>query len=567
MRPTIRIRYRDLFRGREVATLAVVALAYALSVAALLVLVGRIVRALSGHDQGLPIFLLIGLLAVVGLVHASLKSLEFSIPENVGFRIVRVLRLRLYRHMAAMAPRQIQHRSRGSLILRLTGDLTMLRTWLSRGLCRGAIATLALVAAMAVVAWYSAAMALVIAGWFAFGTSASIFVGRSMQRLTARVRRRRSLLTSNVDEQVSALSVVQLFGRQRGEENRFDRQNVMMTEALYDEAVYRGVLRGISSATGWMALASAFAVGAREMSLGAVDVSGILVAVLATRMMQAHVRTLSLSHDYWRRAEISRRKVEDFLNSRSRLGDGRIRERFTQNRARIEFEDVFVRGSLDGVTADIAAGQHIALVGRSGSGKTSLLLAVANMVDCDEGRVRIGGQLAEICEPSSLWRKMGMVGPDLPLMRGTLRRNLTYRKPGVSEEELQDHIARCHLEELIADLPGGLDFWVTEGGLNLPAGVRQRIAIARALLGNPPILLLDRMTAGLDAAARADVRAMIGRYSATILSITEDADEIALADEVWTMDHGKLVSRTPSAAYLAVRHRRPPVMRSVHAGQ
>lgn len=152
-------------------------------------------------------------------------------------------------------------------------------------------------------------------------------------------------------------------------------------------------------------------------------------------------------------------------------------------------------------------------------------------------------------------------------MRGTLRRNLTYRKPTTSDEELSAHLVRCGLGGLAASLPGGFDFWITEGGANLPAGVRQQISIARALLGNPPILMLDRASAQLDQDGRVAFRDMLARYSGTILTITDDADEIALADQVWNMRNGTLESAENSSLYLARRARRPfAAHRPVRAG-
>lgn len=374
--------------------------------------------------------------------------------------------------------------------------------------------------------------------------------------MTARVRRRRSLLTSNVDEQVNALSVVQLFGRATGEQARFDRQNERLTDALLEEANCRGLLRGISSGTGWAAMVVAFLVGAREVNVGTSDIGTIMVAILATRVMQAQVRALSLSHDYWRRAEISRRKLEDFLNSRSRLHTEIERIPFVQNRARIAFTDVRAAGSLNGVTASIGAGQHVAVVGPSSSGKTSLLHTVCNLLELQSGAVLIGDQRVDRCDSNSLWRKIGFIGPDLPLMRGTLHRNLTYRRPSTTDAELRAHIARCCIESVITSLPGGLDFWITEGGLNLPVGTRQQIIIARGLLGNPPLLLLDHPTLGMDEESRANFRALLGRYSATILNVTDDLEEIALADTVWTMRDGRIVEQVPASSFLsACRHR------------
>ena len=138
-------------------------------------------------------------------------------------------------------------------------------------------------------------------------------------------------------------------------------------------------------------------------------------------------------------------------------------------------------------------------------------------------------------------RQIGMVAPDLPLMRGTVRRNLTYRKPAATDAELDRVLMACHLDELLDELPNGLNTWLTEGGRNLSVGQRQRLALGRALLGNPPVLLLDEPTQNLDEASREVFRRVIAHNKGTVLLVTHDAGVAALADHVWSMDDGRII--------------------------
>lgn len=562
----LQIRYRDLFRRRDIALLALVGVANAASVAGLLLLLREFVRSLTGHSVlGIAPEFILFLLAAVALIHAALRGLEFFVPEQIGFRIVQRLRVAIYRHMAAMMPNQIRHRSRGSLILRLTGDLTMLRTWLSRGIGRGLIAGLSLLAAMAVIASFNLAMAAAIGAVLAFGGWASVSAGRYLQMLTARVRRRRSTLTSNIDEQVHNLATVQLFGRSNGEDARLRRQNEALTSALVQEGWWRGLLRAVSAATGWGALVVALFVGFLLLRHGGTDVGTIVSAVIATRLMQGFVTSLSLSHDYWRRAEISRRKLEDFLNSRSRLLSGDGTDRLTQNRATIRFENVSLAGKLSGVTAALSAGRHAVLTGSDTAARQALLDAVARLVDLDAGRILIGSQDIADCTAESVWKKLGIISPDLPLMRGTLRRNLSYRHPDMDERELHHIAGLVGLQDLIASLPGGLDFWLTEGGANLPADARQLVRIARGLGGNPPMLLIDRLTTGLHMDQAETVRSIVANYAATIFSISDDKADIREADEVWTFHDGQL-AMIESRDEFEQRERLPTIGRAQQSG-
>jgi ABC-type multidrug transport system fused ATPase/permease subunit len=134
-------------------------------------------------------------------------------------------------------------------------------------------------------------------------------------------------------------------------------------------------------------------------------------------------------------------------------------------------------------------------------------------------------------------------------MRGTVRRNLMYRNPQASDDELQRIIMSCHLDEVLAVLPAGLDTWLNEAGNNLSSGQRQRLALGRALLGNPPILLLDEPTVNLDEASKEVFRRVITHHQGTVLLVTHDPAEAALADDVWMMRNGSIVEVVEGDVY------------------
>lgn len=127
-------------------------------------------------------------------------------------------------------------------------------------------------------------------------------------------------------------------------------------------------------------------------------------------------------------------------------------------------------------------------------------------------------------------------------MRGTVRRNISYRRRNASDAELQRVILATGLDAVLAELPKGLDTWITEGGGNLSSGQRQRIAVARAMVGNPPILLLDEPSSNLDPASREAFRQLLTRHAGTVLLVTHDPVEMALADQVWELTSGRLTN-------------------------
>lgn len=533
--------------GAEIAKIIILGAAQAAILLAWIIAIWKAVDAAASMGGDVKIVLpWLAALAVVAMANAIVSAFEFSICEQIGFGVVRRLRMQIYGHMLGMAPRQIQNRSQGSLLLRLTGDLTMLRTWISRGIGRGSIGLIVTATGLAALAWLSPLMAVAAALMFLIGAAASLTLGRRLRRFTAAVRRRRAVLTSNVDEQLHTLSVVQLFGRSAGEYARLSRQNEIMTNALIREARIRGRMRGVTAGAGWMAVAAVFATGVLELADGYITLGMLVAALAGIRHLGGPVRSVGLAHDYWRRANVSRGKILDFLSSSSRPLSHPFHQRLRVRAGRITFDEVSVTGALNVVSGSIRGGERVAIVGKSGAGKSTLLGLVARLTDPTSGEVLIDGSSLASSTLESCFRSVGMVSADLPLMRGTLRRNLTYRRPSASLDEIWQVAARCGLDGWIKSLPDGLDAWITEGGKNLSAGERQRLALARALIGYPRILLLDEPTSSLDVVDKAVFRDALSRYPGTILLATHDLEEAKYMDTVWHLENGRLVDVTHS---------------------
>jgi ATP-binding cassette subfamily B protein len=490
-------------------------------------------------------------LAGVLLLNALFRGVEFAVAEQMGYEHVRRLRMTMYAHLAEMAPRQLQFRSRGGLLLRFTGDLTMLRTWISRGIARGIVSLIVLIGGTAILAYLDPWIALAVLGVLVVGAALSLVAGNQLRRTTRWVRRKRTLLTSNVDEQVSSLATVQAFGRSAGEFARMARQNDSLTRTLRREARIRGLLRGIASGTAWLAMIPVLLVGAFEVSLGRSSLATVVTAATAARFLIGTVRDLGLTHDYWQRAKVSRRKIDDFLRSSSMRPDEPELEDLRPTKGRIAFADVTVPDALRGLNAVAEPGQLVAIVGPSGSGKSALLQTVARLLEPSAGTIRIDDQVLGSCSRSSARRFISLASSDVPLMRGTVRRNLTYRRPDASPAEVERIVRAWHLGEAFGRLEGGLDGWITEGGHNLSTGIRQRLVLARAFLGNPRILLLDNPTANLDAFGVEIYRRLVSRHAGTVLVASHDPDDAMFADVVWVMHGGTVVETIPGPVYQA----------------
>lgn len=540
--PTVRLGLdRQLVPSRAaVAALVIIGVAQAATVVASVLVLRLLVDRLHQGSGARAVLPLVAAFAGAGLVLAALRAIEYTLAERIGYRLVAGLRTTLHRHLLELPARAVTRSSQGAILLRFTGDLSTYRTWISRGLARGIASgcvLIGVVVAFTVIDWI---IGLAVVATLMAGAAAAVLWGYQVRRTTRAVRWRRSLLASNVAEQIQRLAVVQTFGREQGEADRLARQNDDLLGALERAAGARGVLRFWTAAAGSLAVGAVLVVGVLELDRQRVTLGGVLAAMTAARLLVNPVRTLGRAYEYHQAAQVSRRKLEDFLARPRRTGWAETGERLRARRGRLEIESLSAGKVLHDIDLAIEPGELVAVVGDNGAGKSTLLAAIARQVDPSTGRIMVDGQDLASCSLKSTARNIGMVSPDLPLMRGTVWRNIAYRYRRASEEMVVRAVLDCRVDEVLGEIEGGLSGWVVEGGSNLSLGHRQRILLARATLGHPKVLLLDEPTANLDPATKEVFRRVLSRYPGTVLLVTHDPTEASLADRVVVMANGRV---------------------------
>jgi ATP-binding cassette subfamily B protein len=202
---------------------------------------------------------------------------------------------------------------------------------------------------------------------------------------------------------------------------------------------------------------------------------------------------------------------------------------------------------LRGVDLDVEAGRTVALVGPTGSGKTTLVMLVPRLYDVQEGAVLVDGVDVRELDPAELRREVAVVSDDAFLFSASLRENIAYANPDAGEAEVEAAAARAGLAALVESLPDGLDTLVGERGLTLSGGQRQRVAIARALLAEPRILILDDATSSVDATTESRIKSALAEVmdGRTTFVIAHRLSTIALADEVVVLEDGEIAARGP----------------------
>ncbi len=491
----------------------------------------------------------------LGLVLAAacigwLRMRELTDAERMAQDYIFEVRMMLFERLSSLSPRTMQRRSRGGVMLRFVGDLNALRQWAALGLGRlivAGVAGVAALSALAVVNWVlalAAGVVLISSALIAFA------LGKRLHKAVKESRRRTVRIAANVNEQIASMQVVQLFNRSDREHSRIERQNLQLKDAMVNRARIRGLLRALTEGATALATGSVLLLGIAEVLFGNASPGTVVAAMIIVGLLASPMRDLGRVYEYWHGARVSQLKISTFL-ALPPLGAGaEDAPNLQSGPSQVEFDGVSLAGALNDFTATVPAGSVVALVGPNGAGKTTLLSLLARLIDPDQGSILLDGQDIAAHSLKSLRRRVSMVSPDLNLMRGSISKNIRYRWHNAPDDELTRVCALCGIDEMVSRLPEGLATRVTEGGGNLSPGQRSRIALARALLGQPSVLLLDEAESNLDPIAYAAFDRVLAQYEGTVILVTHRPERLANVDLIWHLQAGELIEAGPPAQVL-----------------
>ena len=492
----------------------------------------------------------VALLAGAVAITAVCRAAERSVAERMGQHYVQQVRDRLFRHLTRVPARVLGRRASGALLLRFAGDLSALRTWVSLGLSRLVVSGVAVALVLIVLATIAPRLTVAVALALLTGTLFTIAVGVSLAEASRTARNRRAKLSGEVSERLTNVGVLQASGQELRERRRIGRKGARVADAMVRQARAAGTARGVAEATGGAATIAVLIAGALDVRLGSTSPAAIVGALTVVGMLATHLRDLGRVAEYHARAGVARAAAIRFLQLEP-LPDPAGLPELPEGPGALELRDVVLEPGLRGVTARAEPGQTVAVIGGNGAGKSTLGSIAARLVDPEAGAVVLDDADLREVRLRSARRAIGVVGPDLPLMRGTIERNVRYRHPRIGESELGRVAAITGVDALAEQLDGGWSADVGESGRRLSAGQRTRVALARAMLGDPRILVLDEADAHLDAQTREMLREVVRHRAGTTLVITHDADMVASADVVWHLDAGRLVETGPPHELLA----------------
>ncbi|MGQ5608785.1 ABC transporter ATP-binding protein [Streptomyces sp. EKS3.2] len=488
---------------------------------------------------------LLGLLAV--LAQWTAQSGEIRMTGRTGERILYALRLKIFAQLQRLGLDYYERELTGRIMTRMTTDVDALSTFLQTGLVTAFVSVVTFFGIMVALLVIDVELALVVFATLPLLIIATYFFRRASVKAYELARERVSTVNADLQESVAGLRIVQAFRRERDGGRRFAERSDSYRQARIRGqwliSVYFPFVQLLSSG----AAAAVLIVGGARIDDGTLTTGALVAYLLYIDLFFAPVQQLSQVFDGYQQASVSLGRIQELLREPTSTRAAEKPSEVTSLRGEIAFEDVrFAYGdeeeALTGIDLRIPAGQTVAFVGETGAGKSTLVKLVARFYDPTGGRVTVDGQDLRDLDLTAYRHRLGVVPQEAYLFPGTVRDAIAYGRPDATDAEVEAAARAVGAHEMIARLTGGYLHEVAERGRNLSAGQRQLIALARAELVDPDILLLDEATAALDLATEAQVNQATDRVAGrrTTLVVAHRLTTAARADRVVVMDHGRV---------------------------
>jgi ABC-type multidrug transport system fused ATPase/permease subunit len=487
---------------------------------------------------------------------------------GIGQRMVLGLRRDLFDHLTGLSLRYFSQQKAGWIIARLTSDVDAVSDVLSAGmptLVSNVVLLPAAVTALLIADWRLGLVvfaivppALLLTRWFT----------RVSHVALVETRNRIAAVTAQIAESVAGMAVVQAFNRERAFQAQFDELNAAnKVQSIYTQKIFSIFFPAIEF-LGVVATVAVLFTGERLLAHHTLTIGTLITALYLLQLVFQPLQELSDVYGQLQSGAAAMVKIATILDEEPSIGDRRGATDIPRIEGDLAIDDVvFAYGAepvLRGIEIHVPPGGCLALVGESGHGKSTLARLVGRFYDPDAGAVRVDGHDLRDVKLRSYRRQLGVVLQDPFLFSGTIASNIRFAKPDATDEEVAAAAAAVGVDRVAARLSGGLDHAVREGGAGLSAGERQLISIARALLADPRILILDEATSNIDRPTEVLIERALDRLLAgrTSIIIAHRLSTVRRADEIVVIERGRVIQRGTERELLAEEG---PFRRLAHA--
>ncbi len=525
------------------------------------------------HDRHTLQTLALVIVAAV-LVRWGLTYLRRMIAGRISLAIEYDLRQLLYGHLQRLELGFFDRQQTGQLMSRATVDLQAVRFFLGYGLVFILQSVLTLLLAGIAMFAINPGLGLIAMAPVPFVVVISQRYGRSARPAIQEVQQRIAELTAAAEESISGVRVVKSFAREPHQLERFRHSVARVFDqsmvATRLEATYNPIIGFLPQ----LGLAAVLMVGGNAVIHANLTLGQFTEFYLYLNMLISPMRSLGVTLGLAQRATASGARIFQVLDRDPRIVEPPQAQELPPGNGRVQFKGVTLRydetdefgavyseplsvpmdggaapraarAALSDIDLDVAAGTTVALVGGTGSGKTSLVSLISRLYDTSEGSVLLDGADVREVDLRELRESVAIVSDDPFLFSATVAENIAYGRPGATQEQIEQAAHRAQAYDFVNALPQGFQTRVGERGLSLSGGQRQRLAIARALVADPRVLILDDATSSVDASTEQSIKlaldeAMKGR---TTFVIAHRLSTISLADEIVVLDHGRIAAR------------------------
>jgi ATP-binding cassette subfamily B protein len=508
----------------------------------------------GGITAGVPSVLVVAALLGVAVVAASwlVVALETVATARAGESVLYLLRVRSYAHLQRLGLDYYERELSGRIMTRMTTDVDALSTFLQTGLAQAIVSLLTVVGVTVALLATDVELALVALAVLPLLIAATVVFRRLSSRAYADAREKVSIVNADLQENVSGVRVAQAYVREEHSATRFgERSAAYRRSRLRAQRYIATFFPGVTLLSDF-ATAAVLGVGAARLAAG--DLSpGVLTAfLLYLGMFFTPVQQLSQVFDGYQQASIGLARIADLLRTPTAVPPeptGTPVPVPARLRGEVELADVSfayagtVEPAVEALSLHVAPGETLALVGATGAGKSTLVKLLARFYDVDGGAVLVDGVDVRRYRLADYRHRLGVVPQEPHLFTGDVAANIAYARPDAEPAEIEAAARAVGALALVHGLPGGFRHPVGERGQGLSAGQRQLIALARAELADPDLLLFDEATAALDPATEAAVLAAGDRVTArrTAFVVAHRLTTAARADRVAVLDGGRIV--------------------------
>ena len=534
---------------------------------AVLVLTGFVIDELRGGQDGHQLALLIGAILAVGLLRAVLMLGRRFISGKQALAVEWDMRDALYARLLRLSFGYYDRHQTGQLMSRATVDLQTIRFFLGYGLIFFAQHVITIGSVTTVLFFYEWRLALLALAITPLLVGVAYRYSHVSHPVLREVQQKLGDVATVAEESIVGIHVVKSFAQEGQVEEQFRRASDGVFEAAVRANTQRSLYVPLLTFLPTLAQAGVLLAAGHFVVQGDLTIGGFFAFNLLLTMLVVPLRSLGLWIGQAQRATASGERFFEVIDEPEEVADGSGAGELPAGPGRVVFAGVDFgydpgRLVLEGIDLEIEAGTTIALIGASGSGKTTLASLVPRFYDVSAGSVLIDGADVRDVTRRSLRRAVGVISQDPFLFSASVRDNIAFGVPDVTQELVEAAARAAQAHPFIEQLPDGYDTVIGERGVTLSGGQRQRLAIARALVIDPRILILDDATASVDATTESLIRAglteaMRGR---TTIVIAHRLSTIALADTVIVLEHGRIVARGTESELLETS----PVYREIH---